>query len=272
MKKKYDIIRLIAEYKRNPEKWRLFYDEDCMKRTTVYDETIAEEICKSTNIFDALTNIEPSKRCEKNKKYKMGHDGYSNVDNRRNPERNNDGLLDYNEKNLAIAIYNNKDDVSQINAIGKVIDYEVPMKADNPTYDGKVDIIAKDEKCLNLIELKCDTKESILRALLEACTYYQRLDRKKLLQEWDIEDKRVEITLLLEKGGNAAKQACELEQYKNVSKLLQKFSEKLDVNIRIVTFMYNPQEKAKDAFILSDKKEGKYKILLKTPIVYEILK
>ncbi len=72
--------------------------------------------------------------------------------------------------------------------IGEVIDYQVPLK--NTSSDkgvGKIDLISYNEetKTFHLIELKyIGNKETLLRAILESYTYYQKVDQGKLIADY----------------------------------------------------------------------------------------
>ena len=82
--------------------------------------------------------------------------------------------------------------------IGEIIDFETPIK--NPGKEnkeknkgvGKVDLLAyfddNNKKFLSLIEFKYKkNKESLLRAILEICTYYCQINREKLKTDFGYE-------------------------------------------------------------------------------------
>jgi len=99
-------------------------------------------------------------------------------------------------------------------AIGKIIDFEVPLK--NTKADkgaGKIDMLAlsthdQSAGTLTLLELKePKNTESIWRALLEIQTYWQQVNREKLLADFGLSDLiKPEPAILIFKGGKAHKE------------------------------------------------------------------
>ncbi|MEK6653299.1 MAG: hypothetical protein AABY50_10245 [Nitrospirota bacterium] len=77
----------------------------------------------------------------------------------------------------------------QLNAIGKIIDYQVPLKASLKDKGiGKIDLIAYCKKPIDivyLLELKYkDNKETLLRCVLEISTYFRLLHKTKFLASY----------------------------------------------------------------------------------------
>jgi hypothetical protein len=79
----------------------------------------------------------------------------------------------------------------ELDYLGKIIDYQTPIQ--NTDYDkevGAVDLLAYNEKdkMLSIIELKNNKNDfdTLLRAILEICTYYYQLDREKLIKDFKL--------------------------------------------------------------------------------------
>lgn len=73
--------------------------------------------------------------------------------------------------------------------IGKIIDYQTPLKDIQTDKAGKIDLLAynENEKTLRILELKkLDSKETMLRCVLEAYTYLKIVDKAKLLKDFGL--------------------------------------------------------------------------------------
>jgi len=73
--------------------------------------------------------------------------------------------------------------------IGKIIDYQTPLKDKQSDKAGKIDLLSYNEetKCAYILELKrADSKETLLRCALEAYTYRRMVNEKKLLNDFDL--------------------------------------------------------------------------------------
>ena len=73
--------------------------------------------------------------------------------------------------------------------IGKVIDYQTPLKNVKDDDIGKIDMLSynKADGTLRILELKKpDSKETMLRCALEAFTYLRTVDRDKLIADFGL--------------------------------------------------------------------------------------
>ena len=79
--------------------------------------------------------------------------------------------------------------------IGKIIDYQTPLKNVRGDKAGKIDLLAynenenenKIEKTLRILKLKRpDSEETMLRCVLEAYTYLKVVDKAKLLKDFGL--------------------------------------------------------------------------------------
>jgi hypothetical protein len=131
------------------------------------------------------------------------------------------------EEWFAKCLYNSKFD-----DLGKIIDYQTPIgkKSDKA---GKVDLLAydKDKGLLSLIELKREyNNETMLRAILEICTYSLQIKEKELIKE--LKKKNIEVKKV-QKAVLVFKDSIQYEQYKT-SKLIRELAVKLGVVVYVV--------------------------------------
>ena len=71
--------------------------------------------------------------------------------------------------------------------VGKILDYQVPLKNKQSDQAGKIDLLAFDGSILRVLELKKpDTQETMLRCVLEGYTYLRTVDTVKLTEDFDI--------------------------------------------------------------------------------------
>ena len=73
----------------------------------------------------------------------------------------------------------------EYDCIGKVIDYQVPLKNVRNDSVGKIDMISTIDNTVYLLELKRKSNpENLLRCALEIYTYYKTVDTEKLLEDF----------------------------------------------------------------------------------------
>lgn len=207
-------------------------------------EYYAMRLCESKYINKFLS-IEPEKRTS----YKVdNHFGQADIRSRHKAKNKK---MNYNEKLLARAMYNHYQQPS----FGKFINYEVPLKAslDKNKKDGDIDLISQKGDTIYLVELKRGfakykkgRDETLLRALLEICTYYKRLYMENFKSSYNF--KNIELIILVEKDSYAYKQADELKETSNLYSLFQKLANNLNVKISIYFFEITPQIIYEDAF------------------------
>ena len=139
-----------------------------------YTEVVAEWILKNIYLFDYIKPI------TREKSYKAdSHDG-KNKDNDSNRE----------EEKIAMKLFELSQNQGKVfDIIGKIIDYQTPLKDIQTDKAGKIDLLAynEEEKILRILELKRpDSKETMLRCVLEAYTYLKVVDRAKLLKDFGL--------------------------------------------------------------------------------------
>ena len=112
--------------------------------------------------------------------------------------------------------------------IGKIIDYQIPINEKRTDKAGDVDLLAYNEKCFSLIELKRENStEPMLRAILEISTYFCQINRKTLkmdFSEYLISDEELQKVILV------FKDSIQHQDYIK-SPYIRELTEKLKVNV-----------------------------------------
>ena len=175
-----------------------------------YTEVIAEWLL---NNIDLLYKI---KKITRLSSYKVDtHDGKHN-------NQNSNRL----EEIMAIEIFNQK----SLNILGKVLDYQTPLKNERDDKAGKIDIVSynKDIKTVYLLELKKeDNEETMLRCVLEIFTYSKTLDKDKFLEDFNLpKDTKIKASPLVFFNGSQHK-----EMVDGNNKYLKDLIKKLEIEL-----------------------------------------
>ena len=161
------------------EQPHLFYREDfinytgrCTDTDEYYTEVIAEFVCDHIDVF-----LQDIPQITRQATYKTPtHKGVFDPNSKRKEEIT--AMMMFN--------YCVKDD-GHYDFIGKIIDYQTPLKNTKTDEAGKIDLLAYDGSCLRLLELKKPaTNETMLRCVMEGYTYLETVDRKKLLDNFEL--------------------------------------------------------------------------------------
>ena len=186
------------------------YRGDTTDTKEKYTEVIAEWLIKNFNLFDNI------KKITRQSSYKVDtHDGKHN-------NQNSNRL----EEIMAIEIFNQK----SLNILGEVIDYQTPLKDKLEDEAGKIDIISydKDNKIVYLLELKReDSKETMLRCVLEIFTYSKTLDKDKFLEDFNLpKDTKIKASPLVFFNGYQYKEMADSD-----NKYLKELIKKLEIEL-----------------------------------------
>ena len=186
------------------------YRGDTIDTKEKYTEVIAEWLIKNFNLFDNI------KKITRQSSYKVDtHDGKHN-------NQNSNRL----EEIMAIEIFNQK----SLNILGEVIDYQTPLKDKLGDEAGKIDIVSydKDNKIVYLLELKReDSKETMLRCVLEIFTYSKTLDKDKFLEDFNLsKDTKIKASPLVFFNGSQYKEMVEGD-----NKYLKDLIKKLEIEL-----------------------------------------
>lgn len=186
------------------------YRGDTTDTKEKYTEVIAEWLIKNFNLFDNI------KKITRQSSYKVDtHDGKHN-------NQNSNRL----EEIMAIEIFNQK----SLNILGEVIDYQTPLKDKLGDEAGKIDIVSydKDNKIVYLLELKReDSKETMLRCVLEIFTYSKTLDKDKFLENFNLpKDTKIKASPLVFFNGSQYKEMADSD-----NKYLKDLIKKLEIEL-----------------------------------------
>ena len=94
------------------------------------------------------------------------------------------------EEHIVMQFYSDNGKVYIKQIFGKIIDYQIPMKNSNEDKGIKaIDFINLKNNILYLSEIKApNSRESLLKAILEIQTYYQIVCKSKLKKDFNIDD------------------------------------------------------------------------------------
>jgi TPR repeat protein len=147
-----------------------------------YTEIIARELSKNMAALRSIPTI------HRQSSYKV--DEHEELADRPKPENSN-----RDEEWFAIGMYG-----KTYKHIGKVIDFQTPLKAVSDSVAGKIDLLSynEEENTAYILELKkIDSKETLLRCVLETYTYWKTVDGEKLLRDFGIEGVELRKAVLL---------------------------------------------------------------------------
>jgi RecB family endonuclease NucS len=174
------------------EEEKFIYQLDCINykgKTTdtkeKYTEVVAEYLLTNLDILNS--NI---KQITRENSYKtFSHDG----------KVKNESTSNRTEEITAKKMFNNS-----YSRIGKIIDYQIPLKNEQSDKAGKVDLISydKEKNKLYLLELKVPKvktdkeSETLLRSVLEIYTYSIQVDNDKLLKDFNLHNASIQASVL----------------------------------------------------------------------------
>ena len=221
MGKKYSKEEIIKKLEESKSKMGQFYNENFLKyigetsdEEGYYTEIIAGWLLDNIELFNNIKMI------SRKSNYKVKtHDGIIK----------NEGSKREEEK-IAMKLFELSQNQGKVfDIIGKIVDYQTPLKNVQKDKAGKIDLLAynEEEKTLRILELKKpDSEETMLRCVLEAYTYLKVVDKAKLLKDFGLpEDTKIKACPFVFFGE---------EQYKEMQqdrKNLKDLIEKLDTEV-----------------------------------------
>ena len=186
MGKKYSKEEIIKKLEASKSEMGQFYSEDFLNYISEtsdkegdYTEIIAGWLLDNIELFNEIKLI------TREKSYKVKtHDGIiKNEESKREEEK------------IAMKLFDSSKNRGKVfDIIGKIIDYQTPLKNVRGDKAGKIDLLAynENEKTLRILELKRpDSKETMLRCVLEAYTYLKIVDRTKLLKDFGLPENTI---------------------------------------------------------------------------------
>ena len=221
MGKKYSKEEIIKKLEESKSKMGQFYNENFLKyigetsdEEGYYTEIIAGWLLDNIELFNNIKMI------SRKSNYKVKtHDGVIK----------NEGSKREEEK-IAMKLFHSSQNQGKVfDIIGKIVDYQTPLKDIQTDKAGKIDLLAynEEEKILRILELKRpDSKEIMLRCVLEAYTYLKVVDKDKLLKDFELpENTKIKACAFVFYGGE---QHQEMQKNKeNLGELIKK----LDIEI-----------------------------------------
>lgn len=191
----YSSDDIIKECKRLIKDPVAFYKSDIVNyRSVTTDsfipctEVIAGFLTEKENL-DKLNSIIEQDRTENRDSYNMNHEGSY-------PEgKSFDEVNHESEKIIAIDLFRQcREDGPFADTIGRIIDYQTPLKTKQEDSYGEIDLLSVDDekRKIYILELKKDkshikeSPETLLRCILEAYTYYKLVSKTKLLDSFGL--------------------------------------------------------------------------------------
>ena len=181
MGKKYSKEEIIKKLEESKSEMGQFYSENFLNYISEtsdkegdYTEIIAGWLLDNIELFNDIEMI------SRKSNYKVKtHDGIiKNEESKREEEK------------IAMKLFELSQNQGKVfDIIGKIIDYQTPLKNIRADKAGKIDLLAynEEEKILRILELKRpDSKETMLRCVLEAYTYLKVVDKDKLLKDFGL--------------------------------------------------------------------------------------
>ncbi len=153
------------------------------KDTEEYDTEVIARWC-----LDHLERFEEITSITRESPYQVGHDGVYEQEGKRQ------------EEHLAKSLFQ-----KELPLLGKILDYQVPLKNHRDDEAGKIDLLAYNDRdhILRILELKIPKlhekeEETMLRCILEGYTYLRVVDQKELLKDFGLpEDTEVKASPLV---------------------------------------------------------------------------
>ena len=186
MGKKYSKEEIIKKLEASKSEMGQFYSEDFLNYISEtsdkegdYTEIIAGWLLDNIELFNDIKMI------SRENSYKVdSHDG--KIKNEKSGRE---------EEIIAMKLFDFSQNQGKVfDIIGKIIDYQTPLKNVRGDKAGKIDLLAynENEKTLRILELKRpDSKETMLRCVLEAYTYLKVVDKDKLLKDFGLPENTI---------------------------------------------------------------------------------
>lgn len=132
-----------------------------------YTEVICNYLLDHRELFDIIPVV------TRESSYKQGHTGTTTRETSNRVE-----------ERMAMRMFNQ----GKIPGLGRILDYQIPLKNKrSDTGLGKIDLLILKGEELLLLELKIpDSKETMLRCVLEGATYQRIIDEEKMKRDFDL--------------------------------------------------------------------------------------
>lgn len=174
---KYTRQQIIDTLEQSKGDMGVFYQKDFINYSgytidtnELYTEVISEWLAGNITILESIPQI------TRTNSYKtQTHNGFT--------ARPTSNRL---EERIAMTMYRQKG----LPCLGLVMDYQTPLKDKGTSIAGKIDLLTFDGKVLRVMELKePDSKETMLRCVLEGFTYMKTANIDKLIGDFQLPPK-----------------------------------------------------------------------------------
>ena len=239
---KAKVIERVSSYL-NPNDCKKLYKDECINFTGETKDT--KENCSKVIVDYLVEHIDEFKKglskikVTRTDPYKTkSHNGISDFNFEKRPKG------ERREEKIAHAMYCQYKDKPAV--FGKILDYQVPLKSTKDDIGlGKIDLLSvkngskPKSKKIYFLELKKDyseddTKETLLRCILEAYTYSKIIDKEKLCADFN---------LPLEKEDNnefiIAPLVYKDNHFENQLEFVKPLVKVLDIPVEIFVWGYN---------------------------------
>jgi len=203
-----------------------------------YSEVIAKELVEN---YHQLMRLGENVSIRRTRSFNVGHNGIPDVEAR----VKRFDYLKFSEKLLAIALFNSDTEY----CFGEIIDYQVPLKENQSDKFGEIDLVAKKDRSLKLIELKIKgrNEETLLRALIEIYTYYKLINNSldKFVIDFHLENGKelyFQPAILTDRFSLSGETLENIDNYPNIKRLVSTISTEIGISVEFFTYNYDSQE------------------------------
>ncbi|MBO5313573.1 MAG: hypothetical protein J6B29_06360 [Clostridia bacterium] len=202
---KHEVIERIKKRK------TFLYKVDALTTHHYTNDAIDYILENEIQLVNGEYELKDAKKITRIKSYNQNHD--------KSEEMPKEGELMCSEKWLVKNMFSGKIDHDDI--FGELIDYEVPLNNKRNDGAGDIDFISRKNGKLWIVEIKnYDSDESILKAILEIQSYYQIVDKEKLISDYCFpKDIEIEKVVAVFDRTDASKQYKESDKVKELINL-----------------------------------------------------
>lgn len=251
---------LEMEWQALPKNWYAIYQWERTSRAS-YLEWIAEWIVDSFPYIQLLTNGIRSRTFR--------------VSDHRGQISLNTKIEQLTEKRLVRAMFNSR----LLPVLGKVIDYEIPLKDTDEATHGDIDLLCiLPGTCLCVEAKKPKASESILKALLQAYTYTSLVSTKKSLFFSSFQlDPQLQLapSILTFASAQSGWQLKEISKYPHLRKLIEMLDNQL-VKIEAAAIRFfivnNPDDEIVNCLTTTTEANGDVKVVFREGFELSIIR
>ena len=165
-------------------------------KSTFYQQSFVNYRGKTTDTNEYYTEVVAEFLCERIGEYVIGIKGISRKSSYMT--EGHDGVHKSNtirkEEKIAMEIFQQGRDHGAFGLIGEILDYQTPLKSTAEDEAGKIDLLSCDGQVMRILELKKpDSKETMLRCVLEGFTYMKTADCEKLISDFGYDPEKVTV-------------------------------------------------------------------------------